>query len=482
MKSPRLSKAAFEKRLPALRDSLLKAQTDLYKQKSAALVVIVTGMPTAGRSEVVNQFLEWLDPKHIGVHAWQHEARRTRPSLWPYWNTLPARGQIAIHFVGWYEDFLQAELFSSKKARENEGRVIERINQLETMLPADKVRVLKLHLHVDEKTQRRRVAQLRADKATRWRVTDEDRWLVRHYGKVRKAAQRCFRATGTKASPWHLIDGSDPQYRAFEAGTLLLRELEAALEPRAASRHRWPRPTATDRKSFKSHQDGAALSDETYERELEALQGRFALLTRKKAFAKHAGVFAFEGMDAAGKGGAIRRLTSALDARQYSVMSVSAPSPEELAHPYLWRFWRRVPELGRITVFDRTWYGRVLVERVRDLTAEQDWQRAYGEINDFELQLAESGCMVQKFWLAVSKEEQLRRLEARDQDKLKRFKVDAEDWANRRFYEDYQRAAQEMIRRTHTEHAPWIVVEADDKKYARLKVLRTVCEALEQVL
>lgn len=478
----RLSKAAFEKRLSALRDSLLRAQTELHESKSAALIVIVSGVPTAGRSEVVNQFLEWLDAKRISVHALRRRAARTRPEMGPYWNTLPARGAIGIYFFGWYEGYLHATLFGPKKARKQEARVIERIRQLETMLPHDKVRVLKLHLHVDRKTQKQRIAALLADKTKRWRVTDEDRWLAQRYEKVDRIATRCFKATGTERAPWHIVDGTDPQARAFEAGTLLLKELEAALtNPAAAAKHSWPH-AAADGKPFATRQEGDALEDADYERELEVLKCRFALLTRKKAFARRAGVFAFEGMDAAGKGGVIRRLTSALDARQYGVVSVSAPSPEELAHPYLWRFWRRVPDRGEITIFDRSWYGRVLVERVRDLTEEGDWQRAYDEINEFERQLVENGIIVHKFWLSVSKEEQLRRLKERATDPLKRFKVDPEDWANRRFYDAYQSAAQEMIRRTHTDPAPWTVIEGDDKKYARLKVLRTVCESLESAL
>ena len=187
-------------------------------------------------------------------------------------------------------------------------------------------------------------------------------------------------------------------------------------------------------------------------------------------------------MDAAGKGGSIRRLTAALDARQFTVVPISAPSAEELAHPYLWRFWRRIPERGDFTIFDRSWYGRVLVERVRGLASEADWQRAYDEINEFELQLAEAKIIVHKFWLAIGKDEQLQRFKDREDDALKRYKVDREDWENRRFYDDYQRAAREMIARTNTERAPWTVIEADDKKFARLKVLRTVCGTLERFL
>jgi polyphosphate:AMP phosphotransferase len=479
----RSSKAAAERAAARLQNALLDAQTRLHQEKSAALVVIVTGVPAAGRSEVVNQFLEWLNPKYINVHALPHPKTRAKPPMWRYWNTLPARGEIAIYFAGWYEDYVLPALFTPKKARKREARTVERIVHLETMLPRDKVRVLKLHLHVDKKTQQRRLAELRASKLTRWRVTEEDRWLARHYDEVNAVVKRVVKATGSKQEPWHLIDGSDPEKRALEAGNLLLKELETALQPSAAMEPlQWKEPASNGDAQFPTRPQDGALEDERYERELAELQSRLALLAREKAFAKHAAAFAFEGMDAAGKGGAIRRLTFALDARQYCVVPVSAPTTEELAHPYLWRFWRRVPDCGRIVIFDRSWYGRVLVERVRDITADADWQRAYEEIREFELELTEAGIIVHKFWLALSKEEQLKRLKARDENPLKSFKVDPEDWANRRFFDAYQTAAQEMIERTNTEYAPWTVVEADDKKYARLKVIRTVCDAVERVL
>lgn len=479
-RSSRSSRSSAERSAARLQIALLDAQTRLHQEKSAALVVIVTGIPAAGRSEVVNQFLEWLNPKYVNVHALPRPKTRTKPLMGRFWNTLPARGEIAIYFAGWYEDYVLPALLTPKKARKREARVVERIVRLEAMLPLDKVRVLKLHLHVDRKTQQRRLAELRASKLTRWRVTGEDRWLARHYDKVDAVIERMVKAIGSKPAPWHCIDGSDPNHRALEAGSLLLKELQAALQPPAAVKPlQWREPASNGAARFPTRPQDAALEDERYKRELAELQGRLALLTREKAFADHAAVFAFEGMDAAGKGGAIRRLTFALDARQYSVVPVSAPSTEELAHPYLWRFWRRVPDRGRIAIFDRSWYGRVLVERVRDIAVDADWQRAYAEIREFELQLAEAGIVVHKFWLALSKEEQLKRLQARDENPLKSFKVDPEDWANRRFFDAYQAAAQEMIERTNTQYAPWTVVEADDKKYARLKVIRTVCEAIE---
>jgi polyphosphate:AMP phosphotransferase len=419
------------------------------------------------------------------VHALEapQKLSPTRPPMWRFWNSLPARGEIAIYFTGWYEDYLLPALFKPKKAERHERRTIERIRQLESMLIRDKVRVVKLHLQVDCKLQKRRIAALRASKLTRWRVTDEDLWLVRHYRKVERILQRCLEATNSPVAPWHRVDGSKPERRAFDTGGLLLQEIELALQ---RARQTIPsKMTATAAAAvtiFPTRQPGDAVADDHYDAELEKLQGRLALLSRERAFAKHGAVLAFEGMDAAGKGGAIRRLIGALDARQYTVVPVSAPSPEEIARPYLWRFWRQVPPLGEFAIYDRSWYGRVLVERVRDLTAQTDWRRAYDEINEFELQLAEHGLIVHKFWLALSKDEQLLRFQERDNDPLKRFKVDPEDWANRRFYDDYQRAASDMIRRTNTTYAPWTVIEADDKKYARLKVLKMVCEAIERRL
>lgn len=494
-----MSKERYARVLPPLRDALLSAQTRLQRTKPFGLAVIVTGLPSAGRSEIVNQFLEWLDPKHIRVYALERrgldgssgEAERESrleaqrwPPLWRYWNTLPARGEIAIYFMGWYDEFILPALHTPKQAAKRRARAVERITQLERMLPRDRVRVLKLHLTVGKKTQRERLATLRASKLTRWRVTREDRWLAKHYDKVKKVTQACLRATHTDASAWHVIDGTDPQSRSFAAGHALLSELTAGfkLAARPPARHRWPATKVAGAAPLDSRPPGDSLHDKEYELELARLQGRLALLVRKKQFARHGAVFAFEGMDAAGKGGAIRRLTGALDARQYHVVPVSAPSSEELAHPYLWRFWRHVPARGQIAIFDRSWYGRVLVERVRDLTPRVDWERAYDEINEFELQLAEHHLVVHKFWLSVSKDEQLRRFQERDTDPLKRYKVDPEDWANRRFLDAYQLAARQMIQRTHTRHAPWTVVPADDKKYARLAVLRAVCESIEQAL
>ncbi|HEY0682518.1 MAG TPA: polyphosphate:AMP phosphotransferase [Steroidobacter sp.] len=482
MAAPRISKAAFERTLPKLRDELLDLQLKLHTSKSCAVAVIVAGTAAAGRSETVNELLEWLDPKHIGVHALgaPNSEDRRYPALWRYWRKLPARGRMTFFFAGWYSEYLSGLIKQDSKSRHHDQRSVERILQLENMLVRDGVRVVKIYLHTDHETQKRRIEQLRASKLTRWRVTKEDRWQAKHFHRVNDVVHACLEATDHETTPWHRVDGTDEEYRLLTVGKILRDEIAAGLKAREQKPVDWPSEKPAKVTTISVLQPQRPIDDDDYEHQLETLQGRLARLVRKSRFCKHGLVLAFEGMDAAGKGGAIRRVTHALDARMYQVVPVSAPTPEEMLYPYLWRFWRHIPAKGSIAIFDRSWYGRVLVERVRDLTPDADWKRAYAEIVEFERQLTEHGLFVAKFWLAVSKDEQLKRFKARDEDPLKRFKVDREDWANRRYYDAYQAAAAEMIRRTDTEHAKWTLVAADDKKQARLTVLKAVCETLER--
>jgi polyphosphate:AMP phosphotransferase len=482
----------YERLMPALNDELLARQLDTRKLAKFSVAVIVTGAPSAGRSETVNKLIEWLDPKYVSVRAFgEGDADSSHPPMWRYWRALPAFGRVAFYFWGWYGEYLGSALGDSRKTKRRAERELERIRQLETMLSADGVRVVKIHLDLDADMQRQRLKKLRGNKLTRWRVTHEDLWLARHHKAFRKAIERCIAASDQPAARWHLIDGADENFREIRVGELLRDEMKrghSSFQPEKGRRSRLPEMrnvpvSPVSSKPLPLRRDRLRkVDDDDYDRELEQLQGKLALLTRRSKFRKHGLVLAFEGMDAAGKGGAIRRITHALDARQYQVVPVSAPTAEERLYPYLWRFWRDVPERGHIAIFDRSWYGRVLVERVRGFAAPADWQRAYAEICEFERQLTEHGLVVAKFWLQVSKAEQLRRFKERDEDPLKRFKVDPEDWTNRSLYDAYQVAAAEMIQRTQSPQARWHVVPADDKKSARLHVLRVVCEAVEAAL
>ena len=485
----RLTRLEYEHALPRLQDALLDAQFTLARSRRHAVVMIVTGIPAAGRSEVVNELMGWLDPKLATVYGFHapNDVERERPTLWRYWRLLPPKGRIAILHGGWYQDLLLGAAGLGPKTASNPAQLrqgVARVRQLEQMLVRDGVVVCKVHLHVAPATQKKRLARLQANKTTRWRVTQEDRWLARHYRPVERAFERTLAATDQPLAPWQVVDGTDSQHRALEVGRQLLAAIEHADDriPRSSYVPKGAVATAAIRARFKTKPAGALPSDDEYDAELERLQGRLALLSRRKCFERHAVVAAFEGMDAAGKGGAIRRVTAALDARQFRVVPISAPTPEELARPYLWRFWFQLPPRGHYTLFDRSWYGRVLVERVRGFAQAPDWQRAYDEINEFERQLAEHRVIVAKFWLAVSRDEQLERFAERDRNPLKRFKVDPEDWANRKHWAAYQRAAQDMVARTDTRHAPWTIVPADDKRRARLAVLRALGDCIEAVI
>ena len=474
MKRPR----DYRSLVPELRDALLAAQIDTRKLAKFSVAVIVTGVPTAGRTETVNKLIEWLDPKYVTVRAFGEDDEDDEyPVMWRYWRALPAFGRIAFYFWGWYGDYMHSALDDSQQAKRRTVRQLERIRRLEAMLSADGVRVVKIHLDLDADTQRKRLKKLRADKLTRWRVTDDDLRLARHHKAVRKAIERCLAASEQRAARWNLIEGADEDYREVRAGEVVRDEMLLGLE--RAQKTAQVRASKVAKVAPLPRPRIPKVTDDEYDDELERLQARLALLTRRAKFRKYGLVLAFEGMDAAGKGGAIRRITHALDARQYQVVPVSAPTAEERSYPYLWRFWRDVPARGHIAIFDRSWYGRVLVERVRGFAAPADWRRAYDEICEFERELLEHDLIVAKFWLQVSKAEQLRRFKERDEDKLKRFKVDPEDWTNRTFYDAYQAAAGEMVMRTNTRQARWHVVPADDKKSARLYVIRTVCETIE---
>jgi AMP-polyphosphate phosphotransferase len=485
----RLTRLEYEHALPRLQDALLDAQFTLRQSRRHAVVMIVTGIPAAGRSEVVNELLAWLDPKLTTVYGFHapNDVERERPALWRYWRLMPPQGRIAILHGGWYQDLLLGAAGRGVKTASSPAQLrrgVERVRQLEQMLVRDGVVVCKVHLHVAPATQQKRLAKLQANKTTRWRVTKEDRWLARNYQPVERAFERTLAATDQPLAPWHIVDGTDSQHRALEVGRRLLAALQPAdvAAPRSRNAPQRAVVTAAIRARFAKKPAGDPPSDDEYDAELERLQGRLALLSRRRRFAKHAVVAAFEGMDAAGKGGAIRRVTAALDARQFRVVPISAPTPEELARPYLWRFWFQLPPRGNYTLFDRSWYGRVLVERVRGFAKAPDWQRAYDEINEFERQLTEHRVIVAKFWLAVGREEQLERFAERDRNPLKRFKVDPEDWANRKHWAAYQRAAQDMLARTDTPHAPWTIVPADDKRSARLAVLRALGDRIEAAI
>ena len=484
----KLPKKEYRETVPALRTELLAAQREL-KEADFPVVVLLNGVEGAGKGEALNLLHEWMDARYMHAHALGEPTlvHAEHPEFWRFWMALPPHGRVGLFVGNWYTQPIVRRAFGDMKTAEFE-RSIGRINAFEKALHDDGALILKYWFHLSEAGQHKRLERLSGDPERAWRVTKKDRRYLKRYGQLRRVSEHALRETSTGEAPWTLIEGTDSRYRNVTMARHLLEELRKHLRERSSKPTRAPTPAAVSKVEERpvTILDQLDLSlklpRKKYARELERWQGRLAVLARE-AYEKQVGaILVFEGWDAAGKGGAIRRMIRALDARQYRVIPIAAPTDEELAHHYLWRFWRHLPMRGKLTIYDRSWYGRVLVERVEGYARPEEWRRAYHEINEFEEQLCEFGLVVAKFWMHISPEEQLRRFKEREHKPWKQHKITEEDYRNRAKIPAYQVAADEMIGRTSTEYAPWTLVEADDKPYARVKVLRTVCERLEQAL
>ena len=483
----KIDKNLYKVEEPVLREALLDIQYELKERGEFPVIILINGVDGAGKGETVNLLNEWMDPRLISTHAFgkTSDEERERPRMWRYWRALPAKGRIGILFGSWYTDPIVGRVTGELKSSELDHQIDE-IVRFEKMLAHEGVVLLKFWFHLSKDKQEKRLKQLEKDPKTRWRVTDQDWDNFKSYDKFSRISEHTIRETSTGEAPWVVVEGEDANYRSLTVGKLLLREIRKHLDLGAikndVSEVAPLLPPIDNLQLLDTLQLDQEYSKKDYEQELEKLQGRLNLLTRHPDFNKHSIIAVFEGNDAAGKGGSVRRITAAIDARQYSIIPVAAPTEEERVQPYLWRFWRHVPRKGRISIFDRSWYGRVLVERVEGFCREADWMRAYSEINDFEEQLVENGAIIVKFWLAISQDEQLKRFKLREEIGFKRFKITEEDWRNRDKWGAYVHAVSDMVERTSTDIAPWTLVEANNKYYARIKIMKTLCDAIEKVL
>jgi len=471
---------------PRLREALLQAQYKLLDNGTFPVIIVIGGVDGAGKGETVNILNKWMDPRHIITHAFgeMSDEEAERPRMWRYWRALPPKGRIGILFGAWHTDPIINRVMGRIDDATFELR-LDSIVSFEQMLADGGALLLKFWFHLSKKAQKKRLKALEADRKTRWRVTKTDWERFKKYDRFRSISETALRETSVGHAPWIVVEGADANYRSLTAGQTLLDALQSRLAGSAPAVSRpaaLPKP-ALDGRTILSRLDYTKrLARKTYSKELEKYQGRLNLLTRDKKFRNKSLIIVFEGMDAAGKGSTIRRVSGALDARHYQVIPIAAPTEEEHARPYLWRFWRHLPRRGRVTIFDRSWYGRVLVERVEKFCSEEDWMRAYHEINNFEEELVEAGAVIAKFWLTITKQEQLERFRERKDTPFKSFKITAEDWRNRKKWGDYERAVCDMIESTSNETAPWHVIAANDKFYARIEVLKTLCESLERAL
>jgi polyphosphate kinase 2 (PPK2 family) len=533
----KLSKRDYRRRLPELQARLYDMEQALLEAQLPVLLLF-EGWAGTAKARTISVLTRRLDPRGLRVHpiAPPRTFESQYPWLYRFWLKIPSYGQLAIYDRSWYREILNERTHGEHDLQQWRSR-LEDVVSFERQLADDGAVLLKFWLHISKKEQARRFDELLEDKLTAWRVTDEDHWQHRHYEQISTAVEDLIARTDTAIAPWQIIPSTDKYYARIAVIESVLAALEArlgrpsvaldeqdasdvfdssgasfrrvraalisarrAIPPSAPAMAPTPQPGPTTL----ALRNGAAalmpaplrtesgilqrvdlslkLDEKTYSRSLKRYQARLHLLGYEAYRNERPVVLLFEGWDAAGKGGAIQRVTEELDPRSYVVHAIAAPVGEDKIHHYLYRFWRRLPPRGQIAIFDRSWYGRVLVERVEGFARQDEWQRAYAEINEFERQLVEFGTIVCKFWVHISPEEQMRRFEERQSVPYKSWKLTDEDWRNREKWPLYEEATNEMLQRTSTPAAPWTIIESEDKRYGRVKVLSTVVQRLEAEL
>ena len=457
------------------------------KDAGIPVILVFEGMGAAGKGVQINRLIQALDPRGFDVYACDRptEDEQMRPFLWRYWTKTPAKGRIAVFDRSWYRS-VQVDRFDGLTREDKLGDAYQDILSFEKQLCDDGTVIMKFFLYIDKDEQKKRFKKLEGSKETSWRVTEEDWNRNKDFDRYLKMNEEMLEKTDTDYAPWVIIEAVDKDYAALKIVSTVMDRLEYELEHRRPEDEKTAqRQESKTRERFKNGvlsgiDLSKSLTEEEYKTRLKKLQKRLAELHSELYRLRIPVVIGFEGWDAGGKGGAIKRLTSNLDPRGYRVNPTAAPNDIEKVHHYLWRFWNSVPKAGHIAIFDRTWYGRVMVERIEEFCSEAQWRRAYQEINEMESHMANAGAVVLKFWLHIDKDEQERRFRERQANPAKQWKITDEDWRNREKWDQYEEAVNEMLIRTSTTYAPWIVVEGNDKRYARVKVLQTVVDALEK--
>ncbi|GHV35473.1 polyphosphate:AMP phosphotransferase [Synergistales bacterium] len=500
----KIDKEVYKSAVTSLCAKLAELQRSVREERVSVLVLL-EGWDTAGKGTLLGRILRPLDPRGFKVYnvGKPSEEEIMRPYLWPFWSKTPAKGQIVFMNRSWYRRFLEGR-FDKLLPESEVSEAFDETRNFERQLYLSGTKLVKFFIHLSKKEQKRRLEGLGKSSASAWRVSETEWARHKHYDDIFALTEEMLHATDTGTSPWAVVNGHDERSaEVYMLSTMVKAMEESIMENRDEllfykkkflqnNASHAERNSPSEAQSAKSGDlpmvdlhinslDNIDLSlsvpKSKYKKELPKLQERLREIQYTLYRERIPAVVAFEGWDAAGKGGAIKRLTERLDPRGYEVMPIASPSAVELAHYHLWRFWSVFPKAGHITVFDRTWYGRVLVERIEGFCHSEEWKRAYSEINDMEAQWRRYGAILVKFWMHIDQDEQLRRFESRKNDPERQWKITDEDWRNREKWPLYQDAVEEMLLRTNPPQAPWTVVEANNKEHARIKVLKTVIDA-----
>lgn len=483
-KSERPSDEEIERRQEELRGRLAAKQTQVKEHKLPVLVVL-EGWGAAGKGSVLGKVIRNIDPRFFKVATMdvRSEEDKRKPFLYRHFAKIPEAGKYMFLDGSWMDE-VTAEYLRGELKEEDYRKRIASIRQFERQLTDNGYLVLKFFFQIDQKEQKKRIDTLLEDKNTKWRVSRWDQWQNKHYDKCREVYDHYLRETNQSQAPWYIIDAKNRKWAEVQLLDILVNGIDTALANGAPAvpilQNMFPL-RKTDRLAEIPLKD-RCLTEEEYRAELDRCQKKLARLHNELYRRRIPVIIAYEGWDAAGKGGNIKRITGALDPRGYEVHPIASPEPHEKARHYLWRFWTRLPKTGHIAIFDRTWYGRVMVERLEGFCSENDWQRAYNEINEFEKELTDWGAIVIKFWVQIDKDVQLARFTDRQNTPEKQWKITDEDWRNREKWDLYEQAVDEMLQKTNTTTAPWYVLESNDKKYARIKALKILIREIEKRL
>lgn len=473
----------IEVRLANAKDKLLKQQI-IMKEKKLPVIVLFEGWGAAGKGSILSKVIKNIDPRFFKVEVMDKPSKEDlrKPFLYRHFVKIPEAGKFAFLDSGWMGEITKKRLLKEIDKDEYKKN-IESVKRFERQLTDNGYLVLKFFFDIDEKEQKKRLDKLLDDKNTRWRVGDFDLWQNKHYDRCADFFDQYLSDTNSSNAPWYIVDAKDKKWAQLQVLETLVQGIDTAFMNSSLAvqllQNTFPIMPIDKLQDISLDR---SLTDEEYEGLLNKYQKRLNELHNIVYRKKIPVIIAYEGWDAAGKGGNIKRITESLDPRGFEVHPIASPEPHEKARHYLWRFWNRLPKTGHIAIFDRTWYGRVMVERLEGFCSENDWQRAYVEINEFEKELADWGAVIVKFWVQIDKDTQLERFNERENTPEKKWKITDEDWRNREKWDLYEAAVNEMLAKTNTTYAPWNILESNDKKYARIKALKTVIDAIEEKL
>ena len=477
-------KEELKTRLKAEQEKLNALQMKLKEHKLPVLVLF-EGWGSAGKGTLIGEVIHNIDPRFFKVATFKlpTEEEKRYPFLYRYFETIPEAGKFRFLDSGWMDEVTRGVLEGTLDEKTYKGR-IESIRRFERSLTDNGYLVLKFFMHISEKEQSARLKALLDSKDTEWRVGKYDIWQNKHYKKCAEVFEKYFEDSYLPQAPWYIVDAKSKKWAELQILETMNQAIETALQNASLSvpipQNMFP--LAKTVKLAEIPLEGKELTEEEYKEKLESLQTELRELHNRLYRKKIPVIIAYEGWDAAGKGGNIKRITESLDPRGFEVHPIASPEPHEKARHFLWRFWTKMPRTGHIAIFDRTWYGRVMVERLEGFCSENDWKRAYNEINEFEKELSDEGTIIIKFWVQIDKDTQLARFTDRQNTPEKQWKITDEDWRNREKWDLYEGAIDEMIAKTSTVYAPWHILESVDKKYARIKALSIVVEELKKRL